>query len=112
MRITESRLRRLVRRLISEAYEDVENHTVRVRVMVSRPTDPTVLDILTDIRSIENVVTVTQEGAMAPGPEGKDILTLTVAFENDEEHTLGELEKAILGIEGVDMVRVSDKVDE
>jgi len=99
-------VRESVRLSLREAYDDITDVAVRLRVKISRPEDPTVLDVLTDVRGIKNVITVVQRGAMEPAPEGKNMINLIIAFDDDDEYDLPDLKNDLEGISGVDMVMI------
>ena len=48
------------KRLLLERHKDLVNMVVRARIMIEEREDPTVLDIMTDMRALEGVVTVRQ----------------------------------------------------
>lgn len=106
MRLTEGHLRRVIRQVLREGFEDIRDVGVRLRVKIDSPTDPTVPDILTDVRGVNKVITVAQEGPMKPAEDGKNWLTLTVGFVDDESYDLPDLLRDLRDIDGVDMVRI------
>jgi hypothetical protein len=106
MRLTEAQLRRVIRRSLREGFDEIRDIGVRLRVKVAKPTDPTVSDILTDVRGVNKVITVTQEGPMRPAEDGKSWLNLAVGFVDDEDYDLPDLIRDIRSINGVDMVRI------
>jgi len=98
--ITESRGR------LRESYEEIVDVGVRVRVNTVGPKKPTMRDITTDIRGLPNVITVAQEGSLQSAPEGKRMATLTVSFNDDERFDVPDLERDLLKIGGIDLVRI------
>lgn len=116
MRITEGQLRTLIRRSIrralNEGFADITPVVVRLRIRIAAPSDPSVLDILTSIRGLDDVITVTQLDPMDPAPEGKKMINLKVAIELKGEFDPEALKKQLMAIEGVDMVMVKGKADE
>ena len=48
------------RRILLERHKDLVNTLVRCRIMIEDREDPTVLDIMTDMRALEGIVTVRQ----------------------------------------------------
>ena len=48
------------RRILLERHKDLVNTLVRCRIMIEDRDDPTVLDIMTDMRALEGIVTVRQ----------------------------------------------------
>lgn len=116
MRITEGQLRTLIRRSIrralNEGFADITPIVVRLRIRIAAPSDPSVLDILTSIRGLDDVITVTQLDPMDPAPEGKKMINLKVAIELKGEFDPEALKKQLMAIEGVDMVMVKGKADE
>lgn len=108
MRLTETQLRRAIRRVLHEGFDDIRAIEVRMRIKVSKPTDPTVSDVLTDVRGVPNVITVTQLGPMGPAPDGKNWIELEVGFVDDDEYDVPDLIRDIRAISGVDMVRIRE----
>jgi len=113
MRITQGQLRRIIKeevaRALREGFEDIRDIGVRLRVQTAAPTDPTVPDILTDVRGVNKVITVAQEGPMAPAEDGKNWLTLSVGFVDDESYGLPDLLRDLRALDGVDMARVWER---
>ena len=89
-----------------ESYEEIVDVGVRVRVNTVGPKKPTMRDITTDIRGLPNVITVAQEGSLQSAPEGKRMATLTVSFNDDERFDVPDLERDLLKISGIDLVRI------
>ena len=116
MRISEGQLRTLIRRSIrrtlNEDFADITPIVVRLRIKIAAPSDPGVLDILTNIRGLDDVITVTQLDPMAPAPEGKKMINLKVAIELKGEFDPEELKKKLLAINGVDMVMVKGRAED
>ena len=48
------------KRLLLERHKDLINMVVRSRIMIEDREDPTVLDIMTDMRALQGIVTVRQ----------------------------------------------------
>ena len=116
MRISEGQLRTLIRRSIrrtlNEDFADITPIVVRLRIKIAAPSDPGVLDILTSIRGLDDVITVTQLDPMDPAPEGKKMINLKVAIELKGEFDTEELKKKLLAIKGVDMVMVKGRAED
>jgi hypothetical protein len=116
MRISEGQLRTLIRRSIrkalNEEFADITPIVVRLRIKIAAPSDPGVLDILTSIRGLDDVITVTQLDPMDPAPEGKKMINLKVAIELKGEFDPEELKKKLLAINGVDMVMVKGRAED
>lgn len=110
MRVTKGQLVRIIEeevaRALREGFDDIRDVGVRLRVKVSGPTDPTVTDVLTDVRGVNKVITVSQEGSMEPAEDGKNWLNLVVGFVDDESYDLPDLLRDLRALDGVDMVRV------
>jgi hypothetical protein len=106
MRLTEAQLRRVIRRALREGFDDIRDVGVRLRVKVSGPKDPTVPDILTDVRGVNKVITVSQEGPMEPAEDGKNWLNLVIGFVDDESYDLPDLLRDLRALDGVDMARI------
>lgn len=116
MRITEGQLRTLIRRSIrkalAEGFADITPIVVRLRIRIAAPSDPSVLDILTSIRGLDDVITVTQLDPMDPAPEGKKMINLKIAIELKGEFDPEDLKKRLMAIDGIDMVMVKGKADD
>lgn len=116
MRISEGQLRTLIRRSIrkalNEEFADITPIVVRLRIKIAAPSDPGVLDILTSIRGLDDVITVTQLDPMDPAPEGKKMINLKIAIELKGEFDPEELKKKLLAINGVDMVMVKGRAED
>jgi mannose-6-phosphate isomerase-like protein (cupin superfamily) len=89
-----------------EAYEDVVTVIATVYVKTHRPQDPSVLDILTSIRGIPHVITVSQEGLLKKAPEGLQRLKIKLTFDDDHKYDIPDLEKAAIKIPGVKLFKV------
>ena len=101
--IVESAVRELVHGILRESYKDIVKLEVRIRVKIKKPSDPTLQDILTNIRGIRNVITVRQEGKLLPAAQGRQMVNLLIGFEDDEDMDVPGLKKRIWGIPGIDM---------
>ncbi len=102
MKITKRQLRRIIR----EAYEDIQAIIMRVRVDVDSPDDPSLQDILTTLRGLPNVITVQQDQALEPAPDGKQMAALIVKFENAPAVDIPTLRNQIEALPTVDMVTI------
>lgn len=91
---------------LHEAYEDVVTVIAMVYVKTHRPQDPSVLDILTSIRGIPHVITVSQEGSLKKAPEGLQRLKVKLTFDDDHKYDIPDLEKAAVKIPGVKLFKV------
>lgn len=88
---------------LRESFEDIEKMKLRIRVNLDKIR---FLDILTHIRGIKDVITVTADGQLEPAPEGKNMSNLFVRFENSSTVDVESILKQIKSIEGVDIVKV------
>ena len=98
--------RRQIRRILKEALADVVSINARVRALVSPSAHYTVADILTDIRGLRNVITVTQKGPGIPAGGEKEFLNLKIKFENEIDVDIPTLKVQIERIPGVDLTRI------
>lgn len=101
-------LRGLIRAVLTESFDDVLTIELRVRIKISKPTDPSVLDVLTDIRGLCNVITALQVGTLIPAPEGRNWIHLKVRFIDNDDYSLSDLVRDLGEVRGVDMVRVRE----
>jgi len=89
---------------LNEAYVDIIDIEVRIRVSLNQQV--TFQDILTKIRGLLSVVTVTQVGILHPAPESKKVVNLNVRYEDVGNLDKDEFYSSIKSITGVDMVRI------
>ena len=101
------------KRLLLERHKDLVNMIVRSRIMIEDREDPTVLDIMTDMRALEGIVTVRQTRPISDPVTnaGHRIVELNVSYipefvaSNDKLKTvLSSLKK----VEGVDMIKLME----
>ncbi len=101
------------KRLLLERHKDLMNMVVRSRIMIEDREDPTVLDIMTDMRALEGIVTVRQTRPISDPVTnaGHRIVELNVSYipefvkSNDKLKTiLFSLKK----VEGVDMIKLME----
>lgn len=97
---TKSLIRSLVRQILTESFEDVILISASIRIK----SGINVRDVLTSIRGLEKVVTVTQNVPASKAEDGKERLLLTIKFEDDGTVGIDTLEKKINQVDGVDMV--------
>lgn len=106
-------VREFVKSVIRESYDDIAEIIVRARVAVAHDYDPTMLDILTDIRGLPNVITVKQVGELGKQDvNSRQFVTLRINFIEGEEYALVDLLKGIKSIEGIDLVRIVSREGE
>jgi len=96
-------------RMLKEDYEDIVKVGVRLRVNLRRRN---LMDILTDIRGLPNVITVSQEGQLQTAPEGKNMANVSIGFNDDARFDVPDMESGLLKIDGVDMVMVRSYNDQ
>lgn len=99
-----SEIRALVRHILREDAADVIEVEARIRIKSSRRT---VTDVLTDLRGIKNVVTVSQSGATQNAEDGKQRIIALIKLETDDGIDLSFLEDKIREIPEVDMLTVT-----
>ena len=98
--------KRQLRRIIREAFEDIQAIIMRVRVDIDNPNDPSLQDILTTLRGLANVITVQQEKALEPSSGGRQMATLIVKFENSPAVDIPTLQAQTEALPTVDMVTI------
>lgn len=108
MKCTERELREFIRNtLVTESYEDIVEIIVRVRVRVARESDPKMLDIMTDVRGLPNVITVKQHGELGKlDHNGRQFGVLQINFVEKADGALKQLLLGLKDIEGIDLVRI------
>ena len=101
------------RRLLLERHKDLVNTLVRCRIMIEEREDPTVLDIMTDMRALEGVVTVRQTRPISEPVtnSGHRIVELNVSYIPKyitADNKLRRVAKLLKSVEGVDMIKVME----
>lgn len=97
--------------ILQERHSDLVNMTVRARIMIEGKEDPTVLDIMTDMRALPGLVTVRQMRPISDPvtPQGKRIIEMKVSYMPQYVEGDGKLMtvlKSIKTVEGLDMIKV------
>lgn len=110
MRFMDNSLRELIREEVEtfKGLNDLIHVIGRMRVATSGPKSPSVPDILTNIRSIEHIVTVKQIGAIKRpkrGYEHVDVEMKILPAGTDQNELLQEIGAAIKSVTGVLIVR-------
>jgi len=101
------------KRLLLERHKDLINMIVRSRIMIEYREDPTVLDIMTDMRALEGIVTVRQTRPISDPVTnaGHRIVELNVSYipefvkANDKLKTVLT---SLKSVEGVDMIKLME----
>ncbi len=101
------------KRLLLERHKDLVNMVVRSRIMIEDREDPTVLDIMTDMRALEGIVTVRQTRPISDPVTnaGHRIVELNVSYipefikNNDKLKTVLT---SLKSVEGVDMIKLME----
>ena len=101
------------RRLLLERHKDLVNTLVRCRIMIEEREDPTVLDIMTDMRALEGIVTVRQTRPISEPVtnNGHRIVELNVSYIPkyiSADNKLKRVAQLLKSVEGVDMIKVME----
>ena len=101
------------RRLLLERHKDLVNTLVRCRIMIEEREDPTVLDIMTDMRALEGIVTVRQTRPISEPVtnNGHRIVELNVSYIPkyiSADNKLKRVAQLLKSFEGVDMIKVME----
>ena len=103
------------KRLLLERHKDLVNTLMRCRIMIEDREDPTVLDIMTDMRALPGIVTVRQTRPISEPVtnNGHRIVELNVSYIEkylsvSKGDVLKEVAKSLKTIEGVDMIKVME----
>ena len=99
------------KQVLQERHSDLVNMTIRARIMIDGKEDPTVLDIMTDMRALPGLVTVRQMRPISDPvtPQGKRIIEMKVSYMPQYVEGDGKLMtvlKSIKTVEGLDMLKV------
>ena len=100
-------------KLLLERHSDLVNMLIRCRINIEERDDPTVLDIMTDMRALPGIVTVRQTRPISDivTSYGHRLIELNVSYiplfvEGDEKFM--KIVKSLKTIEGVDMIKVME----
>ena len=101
------------KRLLLERHKDLVNMVVRARIMIEEREDPTVLDIMTDMRAREGVVTVRQTRPISDPitNAGHRIVELNVSYIPEfvnGKNKLNRVLKLLKSTEGTDMIKLME----
>ena len=101
------------KRLLLERHKDLVNTLVRCRIMIEEREDPTVLDIMTDMRALEGIVTVRQTRPISDPVTnaGHRIVELNVSYIPKyltAENKINKVAQLLKSVEGVDMIKVME----
>ena len=101
------------KRLLLERHKDLVNMVVRSRIMIEDREDPTVLDIMTDMRALEGVVTIRQTRPISDPVTnaGHRIVELNVSYIPEFIKSKDKLKTALTSlkkVEGVDMIKLME----
>ena len=101
------------KRLLLERHKDLVNMVVRARIMIEDREDPTVLDIMTDMRALEGIVTVRQTRPISDPVTnaGHRIVELNVSYIPEfikSKDNLKTVLTSLKSIEGVDMIKLME----
>ena len=101
------------KRLLLERHKDLINMIVRARIMIEDREDPTVLDIMTDMRALEGIVTVRQTRPISDPVTnaGHRIVELNVSYIPEfikSNDNLKTVLKSLKSVEGVDMIKLME----
>lgn len=102
--MTLAEIRSLVRHILLESFEDVVKIQARIRLKSSTRT---IVDILTDLRGLKNVITVAQVEASQNAEDGKTRILVNIKFEADAGMSLEDLESEIMSIPEVDLITIT-----
>lgn len=99
-----------------EAHSDLLNILVRCRIQIEDRDDPTVLDIMTDMRALPGIVTVRQTRPISDiiSSEGHRIVELNVSYIPafvDSKNVFTDVLKSLKRVEGVKMIKAIEHDD-
>lgn len=99
--------------LLLERHKDLINCLIRCRVKIEDREDPTVLDIMTDMRALPGIVTVRQTRPLSDvvTSYGHRLIELNVSYIPsfiEEKNKFMSMIKSLKKVEGVDMIKVME----
>ena len=100
-----------------EAHSDLLNILVRCRIKIEDRDDPTVLDIMTDMRALPGIVTVRQTRPISDiiSSEGHRIVELNVSYIPafvDSNDVFIDVLKSLKRVKGVEMIKAIEHDDQ
>jgi len=100
-----------------EAHSDLLNILVRCRIKIEDRDDPTVLDIMTDMRALPGIVTVRQTRPISDiiSSEGHRIVELNVSYIPafvDSDDVFIDVLKSLKRVKGVEMIKAIEHDDQ
>ena len=100
-----------------ESHDDLLNTLVRCRIKIEDRDDPTVLDIMTDMRALPGIVTVRQTRPVSDiiSSEGHRIIELNVSYIPkfiDAKDPFLEAVTSLKRVDGVNMIKVIEHDDQ
>tara|TARA_B100000212_G_C27359021_1_gene527290 strand:+ start:1001 stop:1369 length:369 start_codon:yes stop_codon:yes gene_type:complete len=100
-------------KILLERHSDLLNMLVRCRIKIEEREDPTVLDIMTDMRALPGIVTVRQTMPISEvvTSYGHRLIELNVSYIPsfiDDKDKFMSVVKSLKRIEGVDMIKVTE----
>lgn len=99
--------------LLLERHKDLVNCLIRCRVKIEDREDPTVLDIMTDMRALPGIVTVRQTRPLSDvvTSYGHRLIELNVSYIPsfiEEKDKFMTMIRSLKKVEGVDMIKVME----
>jgi len=103
--------------LLLERHSDLVNALIRCRIKIEDRDDPTVLDIMTDMRALPGIVTVRQTRPISDivTSFGHRLIELNVSYIPSfvkEKDVFIAVIKSLKTVEGVDMIKVMEHDDQ
>ena len=103
--------------ILLEAHSDLLNILVRCRIKIEDRDDPTVLDIMTDMRALPGIVTVRQTRPISDiiSSEGHRIVELNVSYIPafvDSKNVFTDVLKSLKRVKGVKMIKAIEHDDQ
>jgi hypothetical protein len=106
-----------IKKLIKEAHDDVIKILARCRIKIEEREDPTVLDILTDMRAQNGIVTVRQTRPVSEivSVEGHRWIEMNVSYLPEvvkEKDVFITILESIKSVKGVSMIKAIEHEDD
>lgn len=102
------------KKILLERHSDLINTLIRCRIKIEDREDPTVLDIMTDMRALPGIVTVRQTRPISDvvTSYGHRLIELNVSyipdFIEDKKDPFMTMIRSLKKVEGVDMIKVME----
>ena len=99
---------RLVREYIQEILREGIGDVVKLGVTITIDNTLSLTDVYTELRSVQNVISVNQVGEKLDKPDGTSEVNLYINFHDDDDDDVYSMKKAIIKAPGITDVMIKN----